>query len=65
MSDPRSSSNNSSVGGSSGESGLGWGEWAGTGGVDWRGRRGETLFCSYPEAEMLSQLMDEHGVWFF
>lgn len=65
MSDPRSSSNNSSVGGSSGERGLGRGEWAGTGGVDWGVRRGETSYCSHPEAEMLSQLKDEHGAWFF
>lgn len=65
MSDPRSSSNNSSVGGNDGESGLGQGEWAGTGGVDWGGRRGHTPSCSRPEAEMLSQLKDELGAWCF
>lgn len=65
MSDPRSSSSNNSVGGSNGGSGLGWGDWAGTGGVGWGGRRGGTPFCSQPEAEMPSQLKDELGAWCF
>lgn len=65
MSDPRSSSNNSSVGGSSGERGLDWGDWAGTREVDWGSRRKETYFSSHPEVEVLSQLMDEQGAWFF
>lgn len=65
MSDPRSSSSNNSVGGSNGGSGLGWGDWAGTGGVGWGGRRGGTPFCSQPEAEMPSQLKDELGAWRF
>lgn len=67
MPDPRSrsNSNNGSVGGTSGVSDLGRGEWAGTGGVDWGGRRGETPLCPHPEVEMLSQLKDEHGAWFF
>ncbi|KAI3359331.1 hypothetical protein L3Q82_002841 [Scortum barcoo] len=65
MSDPRSnSSSNSGVGGIDSESGLGQGEWAGTGGDDWGGRRGENPYCSCPEAKMLSQLKDELGAWF-
>lgn len=62
MSDPRSSSSHgsSSVGDIGGGSGLGWGQWAGTGGV---GRRGETPFC--PDAEKLSQPKDELGAWCF
>lgn len=59
MSDPRSSADKMSVGASDGESGPGQGEWAGTGGVGWGGRRGETLFCSCPAADMLSQLKDD------
>lgn len=62
-SDPRSSNN--SVGGVRGESGLGRGEWAGTGGGSWGGRRGDTLFCFFPDAEMQSQPKDEFGAWCF
>lgn len=65
MSDPRSSSNISGVGGSSGERGLDWGDWAGTGEVEWGSRREETSFSSHPEVEVLSQLMGEHGARFF
>lgn len=66
MSDPRSSSSNiRSAGGIRGQSGLGWGEWAGTGGGGWGGRRGETLLCPHPDTEMLSQPKDELGAWCF
>ncbi|CAB1449923.1 unnamed protein product [Pleuronectes platessa] len=71
MSDPRSygghSSNNSRAAGVDGQSALGCGEWAGTGGGGggWGGPRGGTPYCAFPDAEMLSQPKYELGPWCF
>lgn len=50
----RSCSRGCAVGGNCNQGDLVWGEWAGTGGVSWGGRRGTSFFWARPDVEMLS-----------